>query len=164
MFIDDQSVIRSEFMAGRMNVTDQSFKVLVLPSMKAIRYSTMERAHEFFRNGGIVIACGSLPEASDNNGSSDPKLDSLVRELFGVSADEMKTGKKASVQKSSSGGIGLFADGPGSLQAFGIGGVLSTIGRPGQSAGAITVRSDRGPGVAPQPGAVAVQGRPLPPR
>jgi hypothetical protein len=109
MFIDDQSVTRAELGDGHLNVTDQSFKVLVLPSMKAIRWTTIERALEFYHNGGIVIACGSLPEASDNAGSSDVKLDAVVRELFGVSAGEMINGKKPSVQKDKSGGIGLYA-------------------------------------------------------
>jgi hypothetical protein len=115
MFIDDQSVIRSEFAAGRMNVTDQSFKVLVLPSMKAIRWTTIERALEFYQNGGIVIACGSLPEASDNEGSADPVLDKVVKELFGVSAGELKAGKKPTMQTHKSGGVGLYADTPGSV-------------------------------------------------
>ena len=69
LFIDDQSVIRSEIEDGRLNVSDQSFKILILPSMKALRWSTLTRALDFFHNGGIVIAVGSLPEASDNAGS-----------------------------------------------------------------------------------------------
>ena len=35
MFIDDQSVIRSEIENGRLNVSDQSFKILILPALKA---------------------------------------------------------------------------------------------------------------------------------
>lgn len=115
MFIDDQSVIRSELADGKMNVTDQSFKVLILPSMKAIRWTTIERALEFYHNGGIVIASGSLPEASDNAGSSDPKLDAVVRELFGVTAGELKTGKKPSIQTDKSGGIGVYENNPASV-------------------------------------------------
>jgi hypothetical protein len=112
MFIDDQSVIRAEFENGRMNVTDQSFKVLVLPLMKAIRWTTISRALEFYRSGGIVIATGSLPEASDNAGSSDPVLDAAVRELFGATAEELRDGKKPSAQKDRSGGIGMFLGDP----------------------------------------------------
>ena len=62
-------LIRSEIENGRLNVSDQSFKILILPDMKALRWSTLTRALDFFHQGGIVIAVGSLPEASDNAGS-----------------------------------------------------------------------------------------------
>jgi len=110
MFMDDQSLIRSEIADGKLNVSDQSFKVLILPSLKAIRWSTIQRAREFFRNGGTVIAMGSLPEASDRSGALDPALDNIVKELFGVSASEMKEGKKPSLQKNESHGISLYVE------------------------------------------------------
>ena len=110
LFIDDQSLIRSEIADGRLNVSDQSFKVLILPSLKAIRWSTLQRAQEFFRNGGTVIAAGSLPEASDHAGALDPALDNIVRELFGVSAAEMKEGKKPSFQINKSHGMSLYVE------------------------------------------------------
>lgn len=110
LFMDDQSLIRSEISDGRLIVSDQSFKVLILPSLKAIRWSTLERAQEFFRNGGTVIAAGSLPEASDHAGALDPALDNIVRELFGVSAAEMKEGKKPSLQINKSHGMSLYVE------------------------------------------------------
>jgi hypothetical protein len=115
LFIDDQSLIRSETDNGFLNVTDQSFKVLILPSMKAIRWTTLQKAIQFFRNGGVVIACGSLPEASDRAGRDDPALNDLLREFFGVSSFEMNSGTKPSVQKHSSGGLGIFTNDSGSL-------------------------------------------------
>lgn len=110
LFIDDQSLIRSEIADGTLNISDQSFKVLILPSLKAIRWSTIQRALEFFREGGTVIAAGSLPEASDHAGSPDPALDNIVKELFGVSAAEMREGKKPSLQINKSHGMGLYAE------------------------------------------------------
>ena len=70
----------------------------------------MTRALDFFHNGGIVIAIGSLPEASDHAGGSDPELDEVVKELFGASASEMKSGKRPSIRKDISGGIGIFIE------------------------------------------------------
>ena len=110
MFIDDQSLTRSEIENGRLNVSDQSFKILILPSMKAVRWSTLTRALDFFHKGGIVIAIGSLPEASDNAGGLDPELDEIVKELFGASAAEMKSGKRPFKQNHTSGGTGLFIE------------------------------------------------------
>jgi hypothetical protein len=87
-FMDFQSLERSEIKDGRLHVSDESYRVLVLPSMRAIRWSAIQKALEFHRAGGIVIALGDVPEASDRAGRDDPELDAAVRELFGVSAKE----------------------------------------------------------------------------
>jgi hypothetical protein len=108
IFMDDQSVIRSEIVDGRLNVSDQAFKVLILPSLKAIRWSTLAKAQELFHNGGIVIAIGSLPEASDRAGAFDPLLNGIVRELFGFSATEIKSAENFVIQNDKSGGLGLY--------------------------------------------------------
>jgi hypothetical protein len=110
LFIDDQSLVRAEIADGELNVSDLSFKVLILPSLSAIRWSTLKRAQEFFRNGGTVIAAGSLPETSDHAGALDPSLDNIVRELFGVSASGMKKGEKPSMQINESKGMSLFVE------------------------------------------------------
>jgi len=115
LFIDDQSVIRSDIRDGRLNVSRQSFKVLILPAMEAVRWTTLSMAHQFFHDGGTVIAIGSLPETSDHAGSLDPDLDEIVRELFGVSAAELKSGKGPVARVSSSGGLGLFVENTGQL-------------------------------------------------
>ena len=49
--------------------------------MKAVRFSTLQKAVEFQRAGGLVIMLGALPEASDRIGRNDPELDALVAEL-----------------------------------------------------------------------------------
>jgi hypothetical protein len=108
MFLDDQSVTRSEIGNGQLNVSGQSFKILILPQMKVIRWSTLTRALEFYHNGGIVIALGSLPAASDHAGSCDPDLDKVVTDLFGISALQTKPGKTVLSRTDKSGGIALF--------------------------------------------------------
>ncbi len=62
------------------------YKILVLPAMKTVRWSTVQQALKFYRSGGIVIAVESLPKASDRIGSKDPELDAAMKEMFGVSA------------------------------------------------------------------------------
>ena len=108
IFMDDQSLVRAEIKEKELHVSDMNFNVLVLPAMKAIHWSTIQKALAFFRNGGTVIAVGQLPEASDRIGSNDPQLDVAVSEIFGVSAKEMESGKKPEKQISSKNGIGLF--------------------------------------------------------
>lgn len=107
IFMDFESLARAEVRDGRLHVADASYRVLVLPAMRAVHWSTLKKAQEFFRAGGIVIAGGALPEASDRAGRDDPKLDAIVRELFGTSAVESAADVQPSVQQSNAGGIGI---------------------------------------------------------
>ncbi len=91
IFMDFESLARAEIRDGRLHVADASYRVLVLPAMRAVRWSTLQKAQQFFRAGGIVIAGGALPEASDRAGRDDPELDAVVRELFGASAAEVSS-------------------------------------------------------------------------
>ncbi|MFA6294374.1 MAG: glycosylhydrolase-like jelly roll fold domain-containing protein, partial [Victivallales bacterium] len=54
----------------------------ILPAMKAARHSTLKNALEFKRAGGIVLAAGALPEASDSIGRGDRKVSAMVKEIF----------------------------------------------------------------------------------
>ncbi|NQU21211.1 MAG: hypothetical protein HQ567_08010, partial [Candidatus Nealsonbacteria bacterium] len=113
IFMDFESLARAEARDGRLHVADASYRVLVLPAMRALRWTTLQKAREFFRAGGIVIAVDALPEASDHAGSEDPALDAVVKELFGATAAETKAGSRPAVQESAAGGrgIALFATG-----------------------------------------------------
>jgi hypothetical protein len=110
VFMDDQSVERSEIIGGTLNVSDMSFKVLILPSMKAMHWTVLQKAAEFYRRGGIVISLGSLPEASDRTGAHDTLVDALVKEMFGITAWDQKAGMTPVPQKSIAGGQGLTAN------------------------------------------------------
>ncbi len=101
VLMDHQSLARAEIQDGRLHVSDASYRVLVLPALRAVRWSTLQKAQEFFRAGGIVIAIDSLPEASDRAGSNDPELDAVVQGLFGVTPG-------AAVQVSAARGTGLW--------------------------------------------------------
>lgn len=82
-FVDFQSLERATIADGRINVSGESYRALVLPCMSAVRFSTLEVAREFRRAGGVVIAYGCLPVASERAGADDPAVDALVREIFG---------------------------------------------------------------------------------
>ncbi len=84
VFMDDQSLERAVIQADQLEVSDMQFKVLILPNMKAIRWSTLQKALAFSRAGGTVINIGALPEASDRAGSHDPELDQVIDEIFGA--------------------------------------------------------------------------------
>ena len=81
-FMDFQSLDRAKVVGPELHISGEQYKVLILPAMKAIRHSTLQKALEFKRAGGIVLALEALPEASDRIGRDDPEVAAMVRELF----------------------------------------------------------------------------------
>ena len=92
-FMDFQSLDRAMIAGKELQVSGESYKILILPAMVAIRQSTIKKALEFKKAGGIVLAVGALPRTSDRVGMEDPELDAMVKELFpeGVAADAVQS-------------------------------------------------------------------------
>ena len=88
-FMDFESLARAKIVGKELHVAGEVYRVLVLPAMKAVRHSTLQKALEFKRAGGIVLATGALPEASDRIGRDDPQVAAMVKEIFpdGVTQD-----------------------------------------------------------------------------
>jgi hypothetical protein len=80
-FIDFESLARAQVEEKDLRVSGERYRALVLPAMRAVRWSTLARAVEFQRAGGVVIVLGALPEASDRVGRDDPELNALVAQL-----------------------------------------------------------------------------------
>jgi hypothetical protein len=89
VFMDFQSLERARIVGTELHVSGNIYKALVLPGMKAIGHATLKKALDFKRAGGLVLATGALPEASDRIGRDDPEVKAMVAELFpqGVVAD-----------------------------------------------------------------------------
>jgi hypothetical protein len=81
-FMDFESLARAEVVGRELRVSGEAYRMLILPAMKAVRHSTLQKALEFHRAGGIVVALGALPEASDRAGRDDPEVAVMVNELF----------------------------------------------------------------------------------
>jgi hypothetical protein len=81
-FIDFESLARAKAERPFLTVSGEQYRVLVLPAMRAVRSSTVDKALEFHRAGGLVIALGALPEASDRAGRDDASLNAAVRASF----------------------------------------------------------------------------------
>lgn len=107
-FIDFESLNRSKIRDKELQVSGEKYKVLILPSLSAVRYSNIEKALEFFRSGGIVLAVKALPEASDRIGGNDEMLQTMIKEMFGTTYSEQHDTTKVYFQKSKAGGSGLF--------------------------------------------------------
>ena len=80
-FMDFESLARARVEERQLRVSGESYRVLVLPAMRAVRESTIGKAVEFQRGGGIVVTLGALPEASDRAGRDDAVMSAAVREI-----------------------------------------------------------------------------------
>ncbi|MHC4646726.1 MAG: glycosyl hydrolase [Planctomycetota bacterium] len=109
-YIDDDSISNALVQNGALDVAGGSYRVLFLPGIRAIREKTLDKALEFFRKGGIVVAIGSLPAASDRLGRDDRQLDSKIREIFALTADDINSAAIGVVHtnKNAGGGMGCF--------------------------------------------------------
>jgi hypothetical protein len=102
---------------GKLCVSGEEYRTLVLPAMRAIRYSTMQKAADFMRGKGMVAAVRALPEASDRIGADDAELDSLVKGIFGTTAKEAKMLDNVQVHRIDGGGIAIMAGKSGAILA-----------------------------------------------
>ena len=107
-FMDFESLTRCQIKNKELQVSGEMYKVLILPAMAAVRYSTIQKALAFYRAGGTVIAVAGLPEASDRIGGNDPQLQAMIREMFGVTVKDSIDAGKTYSQKNKAGGLGLF--------------------------------------------------------
>ena len=80
-FMDFESLDRAVVKDKALHVSGETYRALILPAMKAARFSTVKKAVEFQRAGGLVVVLGAVPEASDRAGREDPELTALVAQL-----------------------------------------------------------------------------------
>jgi len=106
-FMDYESLNRSKVKDAGLQVSGEKYKLLILPALTAVRYSTIEKALAFFRAGGTVLAVGALPEVSDKVGDDALKLQAMIREMFGTTYSDVVVDKTYS-RKSKAGGVGMF--------------------------------------------------------
>lgn len=111
-FIDFQSIDRARIVNKQLQVAGETYRALVLPSMRAIRYSTLRKVVEFYNQGGVIVGLGALPEASDRIGRDDAILDAMVKELFAYTADEATAIQEPQKNTNKKDGIGLLVQKP----------------------------------------------------
>jgi hypothetical protein len=111
-YMDFESLARADIAGRELRVAGERYRALVLPSMAAVRFSTMRKALEFFRAGGLVVAVGALPRASDRAGRDDRELDAMVKEVFGVTAQEAGAARGRRVRRNAAGGAGWLLERP----------------------------------------------------
>ncbi|MGN9842599.1 hypothetical protein ACTMTI_31180 [Nonomuraea sp. H19] len=61
--IDDDSVRRAVVRDGRLAVSTEAYRAVILPSVTAVDEDVAARLAEFAADGGLLVAVGALPEA-----------------------------------------------------------------------------------------------------
>jgi len=104
-FMDFESLLRAEVGKGGLSVAGETYRILVLPAMRAMRFEALNKAAAFAAAGGTVIAVGALPVASERAGRDDSVLDRLVRDCFGLTAKEAASLEAPHVKLGETGGV-----------------------------------------------------------
>ncbi len=81
-FMDYESLQRSTVDGGCLNVAGESYRVVVIPAMEAMKHASLQKLYDFARAGGIVICVGSLPEATDHQGRDSSAMRHLLAGIF----------------------------------------------------------------------------------
>lgn len=102
-FIDFESIARAIAQNRKLSVSGENYKILVVPSMKTIRYSTLQKLKEFKNAGGIIVNIGDLPESSEKNGGNDKVLSNLVNSIFSEGENVIKCATGSEVPAAISG-------------------------------------------------------------
>ena len=85
---DDHFLNEAKIDSGTIQIGPEKFRTLILPPTTAFRRSAFARIQEFYAQGGLVVATGSLPTISMEAGRDDPELARMVQEVFGQVSEE----------------------------------------------------------------------------
>ncbi len=80
-FLDFESLGRADIEDKCLCVSGERYKTVIVPSMKSIRFSSIQKLWEFSESGGSVMLLGAVPLASDRVGRSDVELDRMVQDI-----------------------------------------------------------------------------------
>jgi hypothetical protein len=70
--------------ARELKLRDESYKVLIVPTVEVIPYATLEKARAFFDAGGVVVGCGFLPTKSATLGRASADITQLREAIWGL--------------------------------------------------------------------------------
>lgn len=87
-YVHQQDLLPSTVHEGRIRITDEEYRVLILPPMDTEDAIVIEKAKAFAESGGIVLAVGRLPE--HDAGGKDEVLQTRVQELFAADSKRVR--------------------------------------------------------------------------
>lgn len=77
-FIDYESIDRAHVKDKKLNISGESYKLIVLPSMVTVRFGMIQKLKAFAEDGGIVVIIGDIPRYSDCDTDIQPYIESLL--------------------------------------------------------------------------------------
>lgn len=95
-FMDYQSLHRAEVVGDKLSVSGENFSILIIPSMKSIKYKSLEKALEFHNNGGIVLCVDQIPQYTDM-GKVDSEMTAKLKAFKTISSDQVLSTIKSSI-------------------------------------------------------------------
>ncbi|MDR1092192.1 MAG: hypothetical protein LBL79_14055 [Prevotella sp.] len=111
-FADYRSLREAHINENYLSMSDEKYQVIILADMKAIHHASFVKILDFYRSGGIVLATGDLPYASNEEGEGGAGVEKITREIFGVSYTDIQKGIKATKHTNHLNGVGWYlADG-----------------------------------------------------
>lgn len=81
--LDDSVTVKGNTLHLDNAVNYEDYKVMILPSIRVISLSNLEKIYAFYQNGGIVISVGSLPYLATNSEDS-AEVVRIITEMFGL--------------------------------------------------------------------------------
>ena len=82
--VNDFYLARAKLNQGAAQLGEERYHVLVLPPMHVISRRSLKKIREFYEQGGYVVAYGSLPSGSTEQGSDDAEVIGAVKGIFGI--------------------------------------------------------------------------------
>lgn len=81
-FMDYESLARAKVDNGILRVSGENYRMIVVPEMTAIRYSSLEKLVEFKRSGGVVVVMGETPQVTEKYPEGDMRVRRLTEKLM----------------------------------------------------------------------------------
>ncbi len=89
--VDPTSLANARVDSLGLFMGSEHYKILVLPSIKALSAKVLDKVREFTAHGGIVVGVDGLPQASEKMTPVDPYTRQWVLEVFGFDPRDLKS-------------------------------------------------------------------------
>ncbi len=84
-FVDYHSLADAKIENGELEMGRERYKILILPNVKAMHQSTLDKILKFSREGGIVLSTDNSLRATTAKGENDSEAMKLWTDIFAVS-------------------------------------------------------------------------------
>ncbi len=85
--LDEKVAVKGNTLHLDNQLNYEDYKIMILPSIRVISKSNLEKIYDFYKNGGIVISVGTLPTQATEEKDTAAVL-AMIEEMFGAPAAE----------------------------------------------------------------------------